>query len=257
MFIRLTLVVTLGFALVACSSSKSTQGIELHVDFAHVAGDASTTAMLPLTWTNDKNVSITLEQARIVIAALEIRTCDNQVASLWRSWLAPFSWVSIAKAHSTTDATRMGEPQVVNLATPFTNATNPAVSLGHFSPPPGSYCQIMITLGVLDEDAASADNQDLIGSSLQYKGTANTSPSAQAFDLSSDKTKLFALSFVDANGAPAPVELSSDHADATVTLELTVNRLFDNVSDVAMSDGLAMQLLSNVATAMHVAKPMR
>lgn len=180
--------------LQACSNVASSEG--LRIDLEMIQGHSvEQTEIEPLysaqlasedaTATESQGYAFTLSQARVVISALELFSCQGQRASAVpapgshpdRPWLQQWTdavWgLPRALAHEDASPLALVVPHVVELLAP----AGEAQSLGSIAPPPGEYCGMHVRVAAADEDAvklgapdAETSTEDMVGVALDIEG---------------------------------------------------------------------------------------
>lgn len=130
----------LALSLLAAGCSVEQRGIEVPVSFT---GDAETP----------------LAELRLCISAVALEACEPTLSLLGARlghWLLPS-----AHAHSASSALRIGVPHVLSAH------DSEARLLGTFTPPPGDYCALKLSIGAADDDAEGV-TEDMVGRSLRW-----------------------------------------------------------------------------------------
>lgn len=170
--------------LTACADGERVEGVELSLGVTLVRarpdpGYPRMEGAWPLL--TDEGVQAGLNGALFTLGSVELLPC-TEVG--WRRWLGGLSPVGTAWAHSTTNARRLGSPQVLGLA----QADRTVVALGVLRPPPGRYCHARLTFEPADADAhglesAAVGNEpvDMLGRSLHLRGAVGAGNEARSF----------------------------------------------------------------------------
>jgi hypothetical protein len=156
--------------LTACADGERVEGLELSLGITTTRarpaqGDGGTRTLL-----TDEGTPASLSGALFTLGSVELFPCPE--VGGWR-WLRGLSPVGTAWAHSTTNARRLGSPQVLGLE----RADGDVVALGVLRPPPGRYCHARLTFEPADADAHGLDSAavgaepvDMVGRSLHLRG---------------------------------------------------------------------------------------
>ncbi|HZI12124.1 MAG TPA: hypothetical protein VE153_17190 [Myxococcus sp.] len=170
--------------LTACAGGERVEGLELKLGLttarARRAPPHVPEARVLLT---DEGVSAALSGALFTLGSVELLPCPE---TGWRRLFRGLSPVGTAWAHSTSNARRLGSPQVLGLG----RWDGDVVELGVLHPPPGRYCHARLTFEPADADAHGLDSAaaggepvDMVGRSLHLRGTVATGsgPEGRAF----------------------------------------------------------------------------
>jgi hypothetical protein len=227
--------------LTACAGGERVEGLELKLGLtttrARPAPPGVPEGRRLLT---NEGASAALSGALFTLGSVELLPCPEVG---WRRWLRGLSPVGTAWAHSTTNARRLGSPQVLSLG----EADNVVVELGVLRPPPGRYCHARLTFEPADSDAHGLDSAavggeavDMEGRSLHLRGTVATGNGPEARDFRVD-TRGVASVDVALDG----LTLSEEAPTASVVFALAWDMWLDGVGPGERPEDL--DLLGNVA----------
>lgn len=169
-----------------------------------------------LHWTAQDGTLVTVTRGWVTVSSIEIFPCPpSALRKVWNEL-----GYGTARAHTTSNPTRLGAPTVVSAL----QEAGTAVPLGALRPPAVRFCRMRVTFEPADEDAASLPAEvDMVGKTLWLDGT-RTPPSgtAQPFHLEASGIGTVELD-ID------PVELGEANLEASAVVELHPARWLDGV----------------------------
>jgi hypothetical protein len=188
----------------------------------------------------DEGVSAVLSGALFTLGSVELLPCPE---TGWRRLLRGLSPVGTAWAHSTSNARRLGSPQVLGLS----GVDGDVVELGVLRPPPGRYCHARLTFEPADSDAHGLDSAavggepvDMVGRSLHLRGGVGTGsgPEGRAF-------RVDARGVASVDVALDALALSEESPTASLVFALAWDMWLDGVGPGERPED--QDLLGNVA----------
>lgn len=205
----------------------------------------------PRVFKNNLGYQITLNAGYLAFSGIEPQACSGaKVPSILNRFLGS----AVANAHTPSTKETPTEPKTLVVDSVLRADFEP-LEIGYHDAPPGSYCQVSVTLASADANAKGAPtNASMNGKSLYLKGQYTPPSGGQAtpFEIASDASFTKEIALQDANGKQIPLNLSSKNPTSEVIVGMAYDSWLDNVDFSNMGPlELSETVVSNVQESLH------
>jgi hypothetical protein len=214
----------------------------------------------PVTVAGDTGTEIEIQEAHLVISAVEAHLCEPKVAATGAKegrW-QPIESIFIGRAHAhvPSSATRLGTPFVEDLF-----AAGRARIVGEISPPLGEYCRLYAIVSPADDDVLNLGDlavDDILGRSLLLRGRWRESADAewQPFSSASEARNVVELDAIDPNTGESPLRLDDPSESRMLLVDKTISpALFEGITPEQLQDSAAANtVLERLQEGLHIRK---
>ncbi len=213
----------------------------------------------PITVTTAKGAQIEIQQAHMVIAAVEVHLCEPKTAAngVKEGLLEPLEDLLVppAYAHVPSSATRLGIPFVEDLL-----SKGRARIVGEIAPPLANYCKLYAIVSPADRDvlnqSSTLDTGDIVGKSMLLSGRWRPDKDAQwtPFTSSTDTRDVVAIKATDPNTGASPLKLEQPGDSRMMLIDKTISpALFKGLTPEQLDGpGAAKLVLGRLEAGLHI-----
>ncbi len=179
---------------------------------------------------------VALDALTMVVDSVELVACpDADAPEPERSYDDPLGrlaalFVPYAYAHGKPGPTRLATPVVFDALA----ANAASTPLGQMTPPPGTYCEVVVGFGPADDDAVGLDaSPDMLDTTLRACGLSMADD--QTFDWSTSKRAVATVTL------DTPLTFGSEHdAHAALSIDLPVDSALLDALATGGTDGVLL-----------------
>lgn len=182
----------------------------------------------PLRTSLDDGGELKVEEAYLVISAVEVHACEPGVDDYESpgSPLLNFLWPvfgGTAHAHVPSSSTRLGTPFVEDLL----GKPGRARIVGEISPPLAAYCKVYAIVSPADRDVVNStrlSTDEIVGKSLLVRGRWRKSASAdwKTFTIDSSASRAIGFDAIDPRAGESPLLLEEREQSEMFLIDKTI-----------------------------------